>query len=131
MLPPAYFISVIDKIKTINQQPTFMAKLKNNLMFIPLGIPILCANLMADLVYFWVEKFKDKEDLKVIIVPLDYTTVKHSSLRDVMNAFIKFNQYKIKTTKTSTLIKQFQNHLSINQNIQFLMYGQIIPEGGW
>jgi hypothetical protein len=72
LLPVAYILAVIDKISTLHLQPNFGDKLKNNLLFIPFGIPILLFDLISDLVYFWIDKFKSKEDLNVIIVPFDY-----------------------------------------------------------
>lgn len=56
--PAAYFVCMFDKIKTIGQQTSLEEKIKNNLIFIPFGLPILYFDLIADMFYFWKNNFK-------------------------------------------------------------------------
>lgn len=48
-----------------------------------------------------------------------------------MNICTKYSENKIKTTYASQFIKNFRVKLSVVQNIQFLLFGQLIPEGGF
>ena len=38
---------------------------------------------------------------------------------------------KIKSVLTSRLVKIFRRKFHVNQNLQFLLFGQVIPEGGF
>lgn len=117
LLPVAYVIAVFDKLSTINQQASFSHKLNNNLIFIPLGVPILCINLVADIVYFWRNNFRVKDDLKKIIVPIESYALNHQSIRSIMKIFVKYNDFRIKTTKTIQVIKHFNHHFNVVRNI--------------
>jgi len=43
----------------------------------------------------------------------------------------QFAENKVKSVETGRLVKIFRHKFKVNQNIQYLMFGQIIPEGGF
>lgn len=53
----------------------------NNIIFLPLGMPILCFDMLADIYFFWMNNFRQYEELKQIIIPKEKSTVSHKSLR--------------------------------------------------
>ena len=131
LIPVAYVVGIIDKLKTLSTQQTMFDKVKNNFVFIPLGLPILGLDLLADIVYFWKYNFQAKDNLKQIIIPKDKSIITHKSIREIINSCIKYNDHKIKTVNTSTIVKNFSKQLVVIQNIQFLLFGQIVPLGGF
>jgi hypothetical protein len=64
LIPIAYLVGIIDKIKSFNSQPSTMAKIQNNLLFFPFGIAILCVDVLFDLFYFWKNNFRATDNLK-------------------------------------------------------------------
>lgn len=48
-----------------------------------------------------------------------------------MSMCIQFSDLKIKSVNTGRLVKIFRKKFMVNQNLQFLLFGQIIPEGGF
>ena len=66
LLPFAYLIAIVDKMKVIGQQESAKDVILNCLIFIPFGLPILVVNLLADFYYFWLNNFES--DLKKIIM---------------------------------------------------------------
>lgn len=75
LLPFAYIVGVLDKMKTLKDQTSFQEMLTNNLLFIPFGVPILLCDLLADLAYFWIYNFNI--DLKKIIIIKKKTNLAH------------------------------------------------------
>ena len=53
------------------------------------------------------------------------------SIREIQNNCIKYNNHKIKTVNTATIVKNFSRHLEVTQNLQFLIFAQFIPKNGW
>ena len=47
LIPFAYFVGIMDKIKTMSQQKDPKQKLMNNLLFIPFGLVILFFDIIA------------------------------------------------------------------------------------
>jgi len=131
LIPFAYIIGILDKIATMDHQPTFKAKLLNNLIFIPFGLIILTCNYCVDLYYFWRNSFRLKSELKKIIIQKEESKVSHKSIRQIMKIGEKYSKYKIKTTLSSALIKRFSSYFEVSKNIQFLVFGQMIPQNGF
>ena len=104
-------------------------KILNFGLFVPFGIPILIFDTIADLVYFWKNNFRT--DLQKIIIQRENSTISHKSLREIMNICQQFSDMKIKSVNTGRLVKIFRKKFLVNQNLQFLLFGQIIPEGGF
>ena len=46
LIPFAYIIGIVDKVKTLSQQKDPKQKFMNNILFIPFGIPIARISLM-------------------------------------------------------------------------------------
>lgn len=79
LIPPAYVISCVKKIKTLKESKNFSQKLEDKLLFIPFGLLIMFINLYCDAFYFWVNIFR--RDLKQIIIEKDATKISHNSLK--------------------------------------------------
>lgn len=131
LIPVAYVVCIFDKLKTIDQQPNLMEKIKNNFSFLPFGLIILSFDVLADMFYFWKNNFRPMEDLKQIIIIKEKSTISHKSIREIQNNCVKYNMHKIKTVNTATIVKNFSKQLDVMQNLQFLMFGQFIPIGGF
>jgi hypothetical protein len=84
LMPVAYFMGVIDKIKTLSHQKTMMMKVKNNYSFFLFGPVILGFDLLADMNYFWVNNFREMESLKQIIIVREKSTVTHQSIKEIL-----------------------------------------------
>lgn len=98
LIPFAYLLGVVDKLKNLNAQKTFKDKLMNNLVFIPFGIPILFFDFLSDLMYFWKNNFRT--DLQEIIIPKDKSYISHKSIKEVLAIGEKYIENKIKSTST-------------------------------
>jgi hypothetical protein len=48
-----------------------------------------------------------------------------------MNMNMKYNMNKIKSTNASHFVKVFTKNFKVVNNIQYLIFGQMIPLGGW
>lgn len=55
----------------------------------------------------------------------------HNSLKELDGYTNKMVQNKIKSVTTGYLIRHFRARFSVVQNIQFLLFGQMIPKGGF
>jgi len=58
LVPFAYLVGIVDKMRTLSSQKDPRSKIMNNLLFIPFGIPILLLDFMVDLMYFWRNNFR-------------------------------------------------------------------------
>ena len=98
LIPFAYILGVVDKMRTLPSQKNLKDKVMNNLAFIPLGIPILLMDFLADLMYFWKNNFRT--DLQEIIIPKDKSYISHKSIKEVLAIGEKYIENKIKSTST-------------------------------
>lgn len=48
-----------------------------------------------------------------------------------MSIEMRYSEEKIKCVRYSGIIKTFRTKFAVNQNIQFLIFGQLIPIGGF
>lgn len=108
LIPAAYVVGVFDKLATMDSQSSADERLYNNLVFIPCGMGILLLDFIADLFYFWKHNFQPQSQLKKIIIEREATTVSHKSIRLIIKIFEKYTRFKIKTSLSLTLIKNFQ-----------------------
>jgi hypothetical protein len=131
LIPLAYIVGIVDKIKSMNSQPSTKAKIENNFLFFPFGIAILSMDVLFDFYYFWKNNFRPVEDLKQIIIVKEKSEISHTSIRELMNMSIKYSMNKIKSTNTSHIVKVFTKDFKVINNLQFLIFGQMIPLGGW
>jgi len=86
----------------------------NNLLFMPFGIPILFADSLADMLYFWKNNFRTSDSLKQIIIAKEKSTISHGSIREVMNIFKKYCENKIKSAHTKQFINTFGKKFRVN-----------------
>ena len=131
LTPLAFIVGCFDKLKSMNSQESGHEKLLNNLLFFPLGLGILVGDMVSDIFYFWKNNFRPHDQLKQIIIAKEKSTVDHSSLREIMNLCRLYEMNKIKSVFTHQFIKSFSKKLNVNQNLQFLLFGQLIPVGGF
>lgn len=85
MLPVAYVICMVDKYKTLNKQTNQNEKFYNNLLFFPFGLGILALDFGVDMIFFWTNNFRKKEELKLTIIPRETYSVSHESIRKIMS----------------------------------------------
>ena len=55
----------------------------------------------------------------------------HNSLKELDGYTNKMVNNKIKSVTTGYLIRHFRTRFNVIQNIQFIMFGQMIPKNGW
>jgi len=128
LIPFAYLIGIVDKLRTLAAQKDPKSKIMNNFMFIPFGIPILLCDFMVDLLYFWRNNFR--VDLQEIIIPKEKSYISHKSIKEVLAIGEKYIENKIKSASTAQFVRQFRRRFDVNRNIQFLIFGQFVPRGG-
>ena len=58
LIPFAYVIGIMDKIRNLTSAKSNYERIVNNLLFIPLGIPILILNFINELRCFWINNFR-------------------------------------------------------------------------
>lgn len=66
LIPLAWVIGILDKIKAQTPQTAFKDKVMNLGLFIPFGIPILIFDTFQDLSYFWKNNYRT--NLQKIII---------------------------------------------------------------
>jgi len=103
LIPFAYILGIVDKMRTLPSQKNLKDKVMNNLLFIPLGIPILLMDFFADLMYFWKNNFRT--DLQEIIIPKDKSYISHKSIKEVLAIGEKYIENKIKSTSTQLFVR--------------------------
>ena len=123
LIPFAWIIGIFDKLRTLNDNYG-REKLLNNICFIVLGPIILELDFIADCYWFWKNNFRT--ELKVIIIPKDKSLISHNSIREYLSICEKYINNKIKSANTGQIIKIFRKRFLVQENIQFLIYGQFI-----
>ena len=88
-------------------------------------------DFIADMYYFWKNNFRGADVLQTSIIPQKATTVTHRSLRELSQLCVKYQTNKIKSAHTKQVIRYFGRRMRVQQNIQFLIFGQMIPIGGF
>ena len=101
----------------------------NVFIFIPFGPAILFFDFIADLYYFWLNNFR--VNLKKIIIEREKTTVTHYSIKEFHQILMNFQKAKIRSAFAQKYIEIFRRQFDVNQNLLFLIFGQMIPEGGF
>lgn len=77
LIPFGWVVGIADKIATMNECTSFKDKLMNKMIFIPFGLFILAANLVIDMIYFWINNFTPSNELKQIIIESESNNVNH------------------------------------------------------
>jgi len=98
-------------------------------IFIPFGIVILMFDTLVDLTYFWKNNFRD--DLKKTIIVKEKSMITHMTIRNIIDICKRYSTSKIKSVHATTLIRSFRRRYRVNQNLQFLIFRQMIPVGGF
>ena len=120
LIPFAWLIAIYDKRQSKNVSLSKMDKIAN-LIFIPLGVPMLFLDVMSDLIYFWRNNFRD--NLKQNIIVKKKSLLMHGTLKDLDIYESKLVKNKIKSVSSSYLIRHFRSRFNVIQNIQFIMFG--------
>ena len=100
-----------------------------NYGFFIFGLVYLLLDLFADIYYFWHNNFR--AGLKKIIIEVEDSTVSHKSLREIDAMVKRFSKNKIKSISTKYFLKHFAKRFNVIQNIQYLIFDQEIPIGGF
>jgi len=129
LIPFAWIVGTIDKAKSIRPTDTTKDTFTNLGLFALFGPIILAINSFVDVYYFWSVMFKEK--MKQIIIEREKSTIDHRSLRTLMGLSKVFTENKIKTAHSSTFVQIYRDQFKVIQNILFLMFQQIVPEGGF
>lgn len=130
-MPFAYLKSCAVKFKIVltgTDTRDMGIKLGIFLGFVILGIPSLTLNLMSDFFYFWANNFRS--NLKKIIIEKTKSTLDHNSVREIKMQCAKYSDMKIKSVYSVDMVKTFRQQFLVKENIQYLLYGQMIQEGG-
>lgn len=93
-------------------------------MFALLGMPILTLDLFADFYYFWQNNFKS--NLNKIIINQKKSTLASTSIKDIVNVCKKYSESEVRSVYTMDLVKTFRSSFRVQENIQFLLFGQMI-----
>lgn len=125
LIPVAWIIGIFDKLATMKSVDG-REKLTNNIAFIFLGPIILELDFLADCFYFWKNNFRT--ELKEIIIPKDKSLISHDSIREYNLLSEKYIENKIKSANTSQIIKIFRKRFLVQENIQYLIFGQFIDK---
>ena len=97
--------------------------------FLILGIPSLTLNLISDFFYFWANNFRS--NLRKIVIEKQDSTLVHDSVREIKMQCSKYSSKKIKSVYSLDFVKSFRSKFSVRENIQYLIFGQMIPKGGF
>jgi len=101
----------------------------NLVLFALLGPVILVVDSVVDIYYFWTVMFKTK--MKQIIIEREKSSIDHKSLRTLMGLSKVFSENNIKTAHSGTFVQIYREQYKVIQNILFLMFQQIVPDGGF
>ena len=132
LIPLAWLVSITDKIRAIN---VYKFADKRHLyldlaLFIFFGpVILLLDTIIGDVPYFWVNSFRS--DLNKCVIKKEIASVSHRSLKEIMNMANKYVTHKVDTSYAKVIIGNFQRKLKLRQNLQYLIFGQSIPEGGF
>jgi hypothetical protein len=129
LIPVAWIVGIVDKLASLSSLKNSNDRIMNVFIFIPFGPIILLCDALADLYYFWINNFRT--NLKKIIIEREKTTVTHYSIKEFHQILSNFQKSKIKSAFSSKYIEIFRKQLNVNQNLLFLIFGQMIPEGGF
>jgi len=127
LIPIAYVVGIVDKVKHLR----YLSKddQRMNYGFFIFGLVYLLLDLFADIYYFWHNNFR--AGLKKIIIEVEDSTVSHKSLREIDAMVKRFSKNKIKSISTKYFLKHFAKRFNVIQNIQYLIFDQEIPIGGF
>lgn len=98
-------------------------------LFLVCGIPLLSINLIVDCYYFWTNNFRS--DLKMIIIEKQESPLKNESIRGLKLICSRYTHNKIKSLNSSDFVKTFRKRFLVKDNIQYILFGQMIPENGF
>ena len=132
LLPIAYFLGIADKYNAIKVSKLLnKSKLYINLAIFLFFCPLILIFdfLVGDIYYFWMNSFR--RDLKKCVIKKEIASVSHRSLKQIMNMANKYNEHKVDSMYSNTVISNFRRKLKVKANIQFLFLGQWIPNGGF
>ena len=132
MLPLSYLKSVSMKAQLIFKGQTLKESIMNKgifLAFVGFGMPMLFMTLFTDLFYFWKNNFRS--NLKKIIIERQKSTLTNSIIRDLKMLCSKYSNEKIKSVYSIDFVKTFRRNFKVKENLQYLLFGQIIPDGGF
>jgi len=132
MLPFAYLKSVSMKAQLIFKGQSLKESIKNKayfLGFMVFGPVLLLMTLFADLIYFWKNNFRS--NLKKIIIERQRSTLTNNTIRDLKMLCSKYSKEKIKSVYSIDFVKTFRRNFKVRENLQYLLFGQMIPDGGF
>lgn len=99
------------------------------LFFAATGAPMLTIGLLSDFYYFWANNFRS--NLKKIIIERKLSSITSDTIRNLNLLCSRYSSLKIKSLYSIDYVKTFRNRFLVKQNIQYLLFGQMIPEDGF
>lgn len=127
MTPFAFVKSLIFKFQQVMSARSTKEQALKMAMFIvyaALGLPILVLALFADFYYFWQNNFRS--NLKKIIIEKTKSTLSSTSIKDIVNLSNKYAEQKIRSVYSIDLVKTFRTSFNVPENIQYLLFGQMV-----
>lgn len=132
MLPFAYVRAFTIKASKISKAVTTYEQVTSILsafFFAVLGGPSLTIGLLSDFYFFWANNFRS--NLKKIIIERKLSSITNESIRNLFLLCSRYSSLKIKSLYSIDYVKTFRNRFLVKQNIQYLLFGQMIPENGF
>jgi len=124
MIPFAYLKCITSKFQSVTKVNSLLQKIVaifEILVYIVIGIPLLCCGLCSDFYYFWANNFRS--NLKQIIIVRKQSYVTNDSIKMLTLFCSNYNHEKIKALKAVSTIKTFRERFLVKENIQYLLFG--------
>lgn len=132
MVPFAYCRAIATKGGRVGKAVTPADMIKasiNFVVFVSLGPVLLTIGMLSDFYYFWANNFRTT--LKKIIIERKSSSLTNESIRQLNLLCSRYSSLKIKSLYSMDYVKTFRNRFLVKQNIQYLLFGQMIPEDGF
>ena len=125
MIPFSYLRSLLHKLQLITRSVEtreYLASSAEAAMFAIVGLPLLTICLFTDCYYFWLNNFRT--ELKTIVIDREVSLLSIDAIRELKQVVGKYSQAKIRSVEYNHLSQIFRRKYSVENNIQYLIFGQ-------